>query len=306
MAIVIDTDGGIDDAVALWWAVTHLDVHAVTTVWGNGDAAMATRSVLTVLAAAGRLDVPVVVGADGPIAPAPQLDRPDWIHGRDGLGNTNRTPPDVAVVPTDAASFLVSLPDGTDLVTIGPLTNVAAALRRDRSLASRLGRLVVMGGVARPPGNARPSGEANIAHDPTAAQEVLSSEWSEPPLLVGLDVTHRATLTDAEFGLLAEHRNDAAAFLDAPLRFYRDGGSRFTGDECPCHDLLAVLALADPVILTDAPVLPVAVDCGGGPAWGTTVVDLRGFDAEPGFSRCRVALDVDVARFRAEVRALFS
>src|SRR5439155_26910683 len=196
-----------------WWAVTHLGVRAVTTVWGNGDAVMATRSVLTVLAAAGRLDIPVAVGADGPIAPAPQLDRPDWIHGRDGLGNTNRTPPEVPVHPLDAARFLASVPDDTDIVTMGPLTNLAAALRLDPSLPARVRRLVVMGGAARSPGNARPTGEANIAHDPAAAHDVLSAAWAQPPLLVGLDGTHRATLTDVEFALLADHRNAAAACL---------------------------------------------------------------------------------------------
>jgi len=124
-----------------------------------------------------------------------------------------------------------------------------------------------------------------------------------------------ATLTDAEFALLAEHRNDAAAFLDAPLRFYRSYGSTLTAPDTPCHDLLAVLAWATPGIITDAPVLPIAVDTAGGAAWGATVVDFRApafaalegaEQATPdGFAPWRVGLGVDVARFRASVRALF-
>jgi inosine-uridine nucleoside N-ribohydrolase len=134
-------------------------------------------------------------------------------------------------------------------------------------------------------------------------------------MLIGLDVTLQATLTPSEFGLLAEHRNDAARFLDAPLRFYREFGSTFTAPDTPCHDLLTVLAASAPAIIEDAPLLPLAVDCGGGAAWGTTVVDFRApffaalegstQSAPEGFAPWRIALGVDVAKFRGCVRALF-
>jgi purine nucleosidase len=154
-----------------------------------------------------------------------------------------------------------------------------------------------------------------VAHDPAAAATVVAAGWRRPPLLVGLDVTHEATLTDAEFDLLRQHRSPAAAFLDRPLRFYRRFGSTFTDPHCPCHDLLAVMALSDPAVLTDVPVLPLAVDTAGGPAWGTTVVDRRARSfaqlpgAEqphpPGFSNWRIGLGVDADAFRARVRRLF-
>ncbi|MCU1375287.1 MAG: Inosine/uridine-preferring nucleoside hydrolase, partial [Actinomycetia bacterium] len=210
---------------------------------------------------------------------------------------------------------VLAAPGTVDIITLGPLTNLAAALAAHPELAPSTRRLTIMGGVVGGHGNAMPTGEANVAHDPDAARDVLAAAWVEPPLLVGLDVTHQATLTDAEFSLLAEHRNPAAAFLDEPLRFYRGFGAAFTRPDCPCHDLLAVLAAARPEVLTDAPVLPVAVDCGQGPAWGSTIVDLRaersggsvtahGRDA--GFHPARVALGVDVNAFRALVRSLFS
>jgi purine nucleosidase len=318
--VIIDTDGGVDDAVALWWAVTEpsLDVVAITVVWGNVGVETATRAVLTVLAAVGRLDIPVVAGEGSPFQPAPPLRPATFVHGDDGLGNTGRTPPENATVLADAPGYIVERlrrePGEIDLVTIGPMTNVARALRQDANVARNARSLVVMGGAARTPGNALPLGEANIAHDPVAAAEVLGASWTTPPLLVGLDATYRATLTQAEFDLLAEHRVPAAAFLDAPMRFYREAGGTFTVPECPCHDLLAVMALADPDLVTDAPVLPVAVDLGGGPAWGTTVVDFRhvlsggrvpAAGAAQGFSPCRVALDVDVVTFRRRLRALF-
>ena len=90
--VIIDTDGGVDDAAALWWALTSplVEVVAITTVWGNVGLDLATANVCRVLHAAGRDDIPVAVGAAGPVGPAPELRVPDFIHGADGLGDTNR------------------------------------------------------------------------------------------------------------------------------------------------------------------------------------------------------------------------
>ena len=133
--------------------------------------------------------------------------------------------------------------------------------------------------------------------------------------MVGLDVTHDALFDDSDFALLAEHRTLAAAFLDAPLRFYRTYGSSFTAPGCPCHDLVAVLALVEEGLMTNAPILPLAVSTAPGPAWGSTVVDFRApvfarlggsEQAQPhGFAPWRIALEVDRGRFRACARALF-
>jgi purine nucleosidase len=201
------------------------------------------------------------------------------------------------------------------IVPIGPLSNLGRAIEDDPVFAAESGPLVVMGGSARKGGNAMPAAEANIGHDPVAAQAVVTAAWSSPPLLVGLDVTHHATLSDAEFELLAQKRTPAAAFLDAPLRFYRRFGSTMTAPDCPCHDLLAVLALAEPEVIVEAPVLPLAVDRHQGPAWGATIVDFRApfFDQvdgaaqamHEGFAPWRIALTADVDRFRTRVRELF-
>ena len=319
--VVIDTDGGVDDAVALWWALTDpaLDVRAITIVWGNVELDVAIAAVLRVLHAAGRPDVPVAVGEAGPIARAPELRPAAFIHGDDGLGNAAGPPAPLAAVDEPAAALLARIvhaePGAVSLVTLGPLSNIGRLVLDDPAFAPDVAEVVVMGGAAAGGGNALPAGEANVAHDPQAAQATVVASWRTPPLLVGLDVTRVATLTDAEFALLAEHRNDAAAFLDAPLRFYRHFGSTLTAPDTPCHDLLAVLACADPDIITDAPVLPVAVDTAGGAAWGATVVDFRApafaaldgaEQATPdGFAPWRVSLGVDVARFRSSARALF-
>jgi purine nucleosidase len=320
--VIIDTDGGVDDAAALWWALTdpRLDVVAITVVWGNVSLEVATASVLRVLEAAGRTDVPVAVGLGGPIGPAPELRPATFIHGEDGLGDTFLPPPSTRAVNEPALELLARMvherPGEIAIVPIGPLSNLGAIVTSDPSFAAAAGPLVVMGGSARKGGNALPAGEANVAHDPVAAQAVVTAAWTSPPLLVGLDVTHQATLSEAEFELLAEHRSPAAAFLDAPLRFYRRFGSTMTAPDCPCHDLLAVMALAEPEVIVDAPVLPMAVDCAGGPAWGATVVDFRapffatldGADQNTpeGFAPWRIGLTADVDRFRTRVRDLFS
>jgi purine nucleosidase len=214
------------------------------------------------------------------------------------------------------ADVVTRRPDEVSLLTLGPLSTIGDFVTRHPELASAFEQIVVMGGAARGPGNALPFGEANIAHDPGAAAAVLQAAWSRPGTLVGLDVTNIATLSEAEFELVGEHRTMTAEFLDEPLSFYRRFGSAFSPPgECPNHDLLAAMVWVEPDIVTTS-LLPVEVDCGGGPAWGTTVVDLRqpffaraGADSEQGVADTtplwNVALDVDIQRFRTNVRRMF-
>lgn len=319
--VVIDTDGGIDDAAALWWALQSpaLDVVAITSVWGNVDVEVAAANVCRVLHAVGRPDIPVTVGLPRPILPAPSFPRADFIHGVDGVGNTGRAPAPFGPTAEPAVEMLHRLAASRDgelvLVTLGPLSNIGAAVAADASFATQWRELVVMGGAVGSPGNAQPIAEANIAHDPGAADLVAQAAWRRPPVLVGLDVTQTATLTDVEFELAAAHRNPAAGYLDPLLRFYRPFGATFCAPgECPCHDLLATMVAAHDD-LVDAPVLPLAVQATAGPAWGATVVDRRvpffvrsGQDPNqptpPGYARWRVAVDADVPAFRHAVRAL--
>jgi purine nucleosidase len=319
--IVVDTDGGVDDAVALWWLLEceSVDVVAITVVHGNVELATAVGNVARVLEALGRADVPIAVGAATPYGPVPALRPADFIHGVDGLGETFRPQAVVEPVAEPAAALIVRHANerGGDLtiVTLGPLTNIAVALDADTTLPERVAAITVMGGTVVGPGNALPCGEANIAHDPAAARRVVAAGWADATL-VGLDVTHRATLTSDEFALVDEHRNEAARFLAEPLRFYRRFGGTFCEPgEWPCHDLVAAMAAVDADIVS-GPVLPLAVHADPGPAWGTTIADRRqpffqraGGDSEQalpdGFAPWRVALDVDASRFRREVRRMF-
>jgi purine nucleosidase len=321
LQLIVDTDGGVDDAAALWFVLTHprIDVRAITVVHGNVALDIAGASVCKVLHAAGRGDVPVALGANDPMGATPEMRPATFIHGDDGLGNTNLPPAPFGPIDTPAVDVLHQVvrdaPGQVAVLTLGPLTNIGRAIEADPSWASSVARIAIMGGVARGPGNAQPFAEANIAHDPVAAATVIEAAWSTPGMLVGLDVTNFATLTDAEFDLLAEHRNPAAAFMDAPERFYRQFGGTFSpAGEIPCHDLTTAMALVDPE-LVEAPLLPVAVDTTGGPAWGATIVDLR----RPFFARSspgavqeggsehhwHVALELDLARFRTTLRRLY-
>jgi purine nucleosidase len=308
--VVIDTDPGVDDAVALWWALTSpaLDVVALTAVHGNVGVKLAAANACKILQAAGRPEVPVAVGAADPIGPAPVYGKPEWIHGRDGLGDGGI--PDASFGPLDepAADLLARLvherPGEISIVALGPVTNLATVIAADPAWAGAVGGLVVMGGSVAAGGNATPAAEANVAHDPVAAAAVVGAAWTTPPLLVTLDATHQATLGPDELALCADRRTPAAAFCDGPLHFYRNAVGGPSGD-CACHDLLAVLALEDPSIV-HAALHPTAVDTGGDAAWGATVVDRRQGRAEdPRFTPWRVTGGADVSRFRVAARTLF-
>ena len=315
--MVIDTDGGVDDAVAILWAATHKDVDllAITVVHGNVDSRIAAENVCRVLELAGRDDVPVYLGESSPLPGAPELRPADFVHGADGLGNTNR--PRAKQEPRELIDVVKVNAGEVSLVTIGPLTNVALAIQRDASFAVSVRELVVMGGAVTVPGNALPAAEANIAHDPEAARVVVAAAWSTPPLLVGLDITHRATFTESMLREIEAASNPFAQFLAAPLRFYQFAGGTFceVDGDFPCHDLLATMAAVLPVVHGER--LPLGVQTGDGPATGATVADLRqpyfakrGGDSIQGhdmpFYDWRIGLDVDVEMFRSEIRRLFA
>lgn len=320
--LLVDTDGGIDDAAALWWLLERDDVElaGITVVHGNVATDVAAANVGRVLDAHERGDVPVAVGVAEPYGTAPDMRPADFIHGTDGLGETLRPEPVTRPGTETATGLLRRLVDERagrlELLTLGPLSNLAHALDEIEDLPSRVARITVMGGVIASCGNAQPLGEANIANDPAAASRVVTAGWRDATL-VGLDVTHRATFTPELFDLVDDRRTAAGRFLSEPLRFYRRFGGTFCAveGECPCHDLFAAMVAVRPE-LVHAPVLPLAVQTEPGPAWGATIADRRVEfferagegsvqNAPAGFAPWRCALDADVDAFRAELTAMF-
>jgi purine nucleosidase len=319
--LVLDTDGGVDDCVALWWALGQADVEVVALIatWGNTERDDAADNLCRILHATGRDDVPVVRGAEGPSGPAPLEDRAAHVHGDDGLGGHAGGWPTGAVAPSDeaVATVLARLvadhPAALDLVTTGPLTSLAGALAVDPALASGFRSVTVMGGSVLAGGNALPAAEANVAHDPQAAAAVVATPWStaHPPLLVGLDVSMAALLErDVELAAAQASTTAAGRFLAGPLEGYLtfyDSVRQTPPGHFPCHDLLAVMAAAGRPVITATETWPLAVDTGGGAAWGMTVADRRPVpeSTRGTFVPWRVALGVDPAPFRQAVRDLF-
>jgi inosine-uridine nucleoside N-ribohydrolase len=312
--VIIDTDPGVDDALALILALQspELSVDAITTVSGNVHVDLATHNALTVLGLfpPGRRPA-VAKGADRPLTRA--WDTAAHVHGDDGLGGISQLRlPDgqprypaasTSLASYDAATCLLDLtrraPGQLTLVALGPLTNLAQALRRDASLARQLAGVVIMGGAVTVPGNVTPVAEFNIHVDPEAAQVVFSSGL--PITLIGLDVTEQVRLS--------------AEMLDPHIRYRHSPHSRFVV-ECTAqtiqystrverppgmamHDPLAVGALIDPTIVRTVP-LSIQVETKGDFTTGMLVADRRALrDDRKAPANANVALEVEAARFLA-------
>ena len=304
-SVAIDTDPGIDDALALILAFRspELSVELITTVAGNVPVRQGTenaRRLLTLIAPGST--PPVAMGAARPLVRRLYTARD--VHGSDGLGGMSRIrspsgdaryPIAVPRAERDAAGRLVELArrrgDSLTVVALGPLTNIATALRRDRKAMRGIRRLVVMGGAVRVPGNVTPCAEFNIFVDPDAAQEVMES--GIPITLVPLDATRQVRLTRER---LRRHLGTSRKPLAMAMRaLTRDLLSGSLGREgFPMHDPLAVASVIVPGLLRTEP-FPMRVELRGAETLGMTVADRRGpVGAASGWHSVDVATGVDV------------
>lgn len=252
--LLIDTDPGVDDAMAILMALAspEFEVVGLTTVFGNAATDVTTRNALTLVEVAGRADIPVASGASHPIATSYLGPVPE-VHGDDGLGNAAPPAPSNRVVTDRAHDFIHATatadPGAVTLLALGPLTNLALALRAHPGLPELVDEVVVMGGNALVPGNATPVAEANINNDPEAADLVFGAGWRVT--MVGLDVTHKVNLTGRAISRIVEGRSPGARLLAAALphyqRFYE---SRNGIDGIFVHDPSTVAFLLDPTAFT--------------------------------------------------------
>jgi len=296
--LYFDCDTGIDDAMALAYILASPEVSLVGigTVCGNIDTAQATRNTLDLLAFAGRGDVPVAMGAQQFLTRA-YNSHVTHIHGENGIGNVALPGAAQNASNETAAEMLIRLADQHQgklrLVTTGPLTNLAEALRLDPTLPSRIADLTIMGGAAMVPGNITVAAEANIANDPEAAALVLAADW--PITLVPLDVTMNALFEERQLADFLHSSNPVVRAVGEMHHFYFDFYQRIYGRRCcALHDPLAAMVAIQGVDRQAlAPVVNVVVDTSNGPGRGQTLCDLRGrfvgFPVQTG-AHCRVLL----------------
>jgi purine nucleosidase len=221
------------------------------------------------------------------------------VHGSDGQGNTNLPPPTIRAQKETAAEMIVRLaheyPRQLTLVPVAPLTNIAAALMLDPSIAHLYKEVVLMGGNFLAPGNITKWGEANIVHDPEAAQIVFEAGW--PITAVGLDVTLKTMLSAAYLDELASSPSRVAQHLSKISQFYLERYTARRGRrECSMHDALALAIAADRSLVTHSVFARVDVELKGDHTRGMTVADLRVW-APKDEANAHVVLDVDVKRF---------
>ncbi|HUO08617.1 MAG TPA: nucleoside hydrolase [Phycisphaerae bacterium] len=282
---LIDTDVASDDAVALIMALRSPDitVRGITTVAGNVPLHQATQNALLVTELCNQPTIPVHAGCSKPLLRQPS--DATWFHGNDGLGDlhfhpTKRTAPN----PTHAIDALLTLsrehPNST-LVTLGPLTNIAAALLRDPSFAHRIARCVIMGGNPCCVGNVTPAAEYNIWCDPEAAEIVLRSGMNCE--LVGWHLCRgQAALNATEIAQIKSLNTPLANFAIDCNRTAADAYLKQTGETgISLPDPTAMAIALDPSIATHASSHPVKIECASELTRGQTLVDQLNVSTDP-------------------------
>ena len=258
--VLIDTDPGLDDAVAILYALAEpsLAVEAVTAVAGNIGIATTSRTVAGLLSVMGRADIPHAAGAAAPLAGAGRSEIA--IHGADGLGGVvllSGTPPDSRGAVALMADRLQAAPDGSiSVLALGPLTNLALLARDEPAAYGRISRIIAMGGTIEEPGNAGPLAEFNMAADPLAARIVLGG--GVPVTLIPLDVTRRVRATPEDLARLGSAGTVAARYAADLILAYFAG--RTDRRSRPLHDPCVMLMAAAPALFGTER-LRLSVDC---------------------------------------------
>ena len=305
--VILDVDTGSDDAVALMTALLspELEVLGVCTVNGNRAVSFTTENTLRVKEFLGS-SVPVYKGCAMPLVSSLQPgrrkhmpytgpDNPEENVHSDYLDNM--PPATTKPEPVNAVTFLIDTLMASDgdisLILVGPLTNLAVALRIEPAIAEKIKELIIMGG-AYEYGNVEPFSEFNIWIDPEAAKIVL--DCGAKITLIPLDATHRACFSEKDCEDLdavgTKASVAAAEFARHRIKGYRQFQPMARPDWGPVHDVLAVAAAIDPTVLKDVRKLYVDVDFAGGRADGMTVIDVDGRDKSAG-KNCFVAFNAD-------------
>ncbi|KAK9734273.1 hypothetical protein RND81_04G127800 [Saponaria officinalis] len=252
--LIIDTDPGIDDSMTILMAFQseEVDIIGLTTIFGNVSTKNATRNALLLCEIAGRPDVPVAEGSNEPLKGGePRV--ADFVHGTDGLGNISLPPPNKTKIAKSGAEFLVDkvseFPGEVSILALGPLTNLALAIKRDSSFSSKVKRIVVLGGAFFSLGNVNPAAEANIYGDPEAADVVFTSGANIT--VVGINITTQVKFTDEDLHELRESEGKHTRNITDMCRFYRDWHVKSDGVHgIFLHDPVSFVAIVRPELFT--------------------------------------------------------
>nr|WP_218583873.1 nucleoside hydrolase [Pseudomonas akapageensis] len=283
--MIIDTDPGADDVVALLLALASpeaLNVLAITTVAGNVRLDKTSRNACLAREWAGRADVPVYAGADRPLQRAPIY--AEDIHGEEGLPGLSVYAPEHGLAEGGAVEYLVwtlsrAAPHSITLAMLGPQTNLALALGQAPEIARGIREVIVMGGAQAMGGNITPAAEFNLHADPHAADVVLAS--GVKLVYLSLDVTHRMLTSEARFRQLAALGNRAGELVVAILEAYvATDMERYGLSGGPVHDACVIAYLLQPGMFRGRQVR-MSIDCGEGPTLGQTRVADAGASALP-------------------------
>jgi purine nucleosidase len=295
--IILDCDPGHDDAMAILLAHGSPDVElvAITTVAGNQTLPKVTRNALRMCTVAGITDVPVAAGCALPLV-RQQIVAPE-IHGESGLDGPDFPEPTVQLDPRHAVDVIVETvmaaePREITLVPVGPLTNIAMAMRREPAIVDRVREVSLMGG-AYTRGNTTPAAEFNILADPEAAAAVFDAPWKVT--MIGLDLTHQAGADEDVIRRISAIGTPLAKISVELLTFFASTYKEVAGmDAPPVHDPCAVAYVIDPTLMVTKDAY-VAVELKGDLTYGATVTDFLDAYGRP--HNTQVATELDVARF---------
>lgn len=282
--VIIDTDPGQDDAIAILLALAsaELEVLGLSIVAGNVPLASTVQAARAVVELADRRDIPIHAGSSRPLRRP--LVTAEHVHGDTGLDGPVLPPPTVAVSDEHAVDFIVrslrsAAPGEITLVTLGPLTNVALAFSRAPEIVSRVREIVMVIGSLHEGGNITPLADFNCYVDPDAADVVLRS--GAPIVAIPMDATHSMRTTDARLDRLAANGNRCSVAAVEMLRFSQTFDiEKYGWDAGPLHDPCAILYLLRPELFTGRRVNVCAVT-DGAVAVGMTIVDWWGVSGRP-------------------------
>ncbi len=250
--VIIDTDPGIDDALAilLLAASPEISLEAITVTHGNTTAAKCLANALQLVELAGLTDVPVALGASNPLVR--ELGIAEETHGDGGLGYAVLPASTRAVYPKHAVDLIIELihkfPNEITLLCIGPMTNVALAIRRDPSIIPLVKRVVSMAGTIHYPGNATPSSEYNVFCDPHAYDIVVRAGFDLT--VIPLDVTYQCLFQKKHIARMTSARPEIVDFIDDSTRFYMEFHDEYQNiDGCAINDPLAAAFLIRPELV---------------------------------------------------------